>query len=360
MNKDNIHYRPRRIDSYNKIFNFIISEREGGKTTAIIANKVYKAWYHRHRPSIILRRQTVDITEVYINDIQDTINDFLSDKRKIKFEYKKGSISEGIVDVKVNGKPFVRIISMSLPKSRIKSLRYDDPAYIITDEFIVDNRNGEKYLKDEAGKFKEIYNTFLRFATKHNHTLKCYFCGNPYSVYNPYFIWLNVDLSKIKPGAFIVGHNYAIECYQITEALRQHIKETNPLYEFDDSYTRYAFNGESINDANINIQSKQPEGYKLKYIFRLQNKYLHIYYKRMNRDKVSTDFGKYWIADKDTYTGSKNVYSVDFNNLVDGTQLVTSELRQITWRLKEAIGNRDVSYNSISASYLTEAIYNIL
>ena len=44
MKKDKIHYSPRRIDSYNKTWNFITSEREAGKTTAIPATKIYKFW----------------------------------------------------------------------------------------------------------------------------------------------------------------------------------------------------------------------------------------------------------------------------------------------------------------------------
>lgn len=360
MNKDKIHYSPRRIDSHDKTFNFITSEREAGKTTAIPATKIYKFWRHHGRPSIILRRQIVDITETYILDLQDTINDFLPESQRIKFEFKKGNIKEGVVDVQVDGKPFVRFIALSCPKARVKSLRYDDPALMILDEFIVDNRNGEKYLVDEANKFKEIYNTFLRFATKHGHKLKCYFCGNPYSVYNPYYIWLGVDLSQIKPGAFIVGNNYCIECYQIKPELRKFIKDHNPLYEFDDSYTRYAFGGQAINDNNFEVVGRQPDGYKLKYIFRLQNKYLHVYHMSMDRDRVSTDYGKYWICDRDDYQGSKNVVAIDFNNLVEGTQLATAELKVITWRLKQCIAKRDVSYSSIAAGYLVEAIYSII
>lgn len=360
IKKDKIHYSPQKIDSYNKPYNFVTSEREAGKTTAIIAYKLYKAYYHEHRPSIILRRMAVDITETYINDLQDAINDFLPEKRRIRFEFKKGSIREGIVDVTVNGRPFCRFIAMSCPKSRIKSLRYENPKYIFVDEFIVDNRHGEKYLSDEVNKFREIYNTFNRFAARHGSKIKCYFCGNPYSVYNPYYVWLDVDLSTIRPGAFIVGKNYAIECYQISAELREFIRAHNPLYEFDDAYTRYAFGGEAINDSNIVVVAKQPEGYKLRYIFRLQNKYLYIYYMAQNRERASTDYGKYWIKDSDTYTGARNVYAVDFNNLVNGTVLATAELRMITYRLKQCIGNRDVTYASITAGYLTEEIYNIL
>ena len=42
------------------------------------------------------------------------------------------------------------------------------------------------------------------------------------------------------------------------------------------------------------------------------------------------------------------------------SQLITGDIRAITWRLKEAIGNRDVKYGSIEAAYLTEEIYNAL
>lgn len=130
-------------------------------------------------------------------------------------------MKSGVVDVEVNKRPFCRFIALSNPKSRIKSLRYDDPYAIFFDEFICDNRNGEKYLPDEANKFKELYNTFLRFATRHNHRLKCYFCGNPYSVYNPYYAWLNIDLELVKPGAFLVGPDYVVECYQLKPELKQ-------------------------------------------------------------------------------------------------------------------------------------------
>ena len=87
MKKDKIHYSPRRIDSYNKTWNFVVSEREAGKTTAIPATKIYKFWNAHNRPSIILRRQIVDITEPYILDLQDKINDCLPAKTQIKFAF---------------------------------------------------------------------------------------------------------------------------------------------------------------------------------------------------------------------------------------------------------------------------------
>lgn len=41
--KDKLHYSPCKMDSYDKTWNFAITEREDGKTTAIPVTKIYKA-----------------------------------------------------------------------------------------------------------------------------------------------------------------------------------------------------------------------------------------------------------------------------------------------------------------------------
>lgn len=364
MKKDNLHYSIRHLDSYNKTWNFVVSERELGKTV-VMSTKIYNAWKKKKRPSIVLRRSNVAITDVYIQDLQDTINDFLNDKHKIKFEYKRGTIKDGVVDIKVNGKPFCRIMSLSLPMNRIKSLRYDDPYGIFFDEYIINLRGGERYRPSEAFTFKEIYNTFNRFATRHGHKLKTWFFGNPYSVYNPYWSWLKVDLSKVKPGAFIVGDDYIIDCPKMKPELREFILKNNALYEFSDDYTKYAFSGIAVNDQNINLQPSQPSGYKLKWIFRLSGKNLGFFHKQTDRERYDMkleDYGKFWVSilDDDNYGSTKKIFAYDFDNLINNSKLITNDIRSFSFRLKNAIGNRDVSYQSIEASYLCEILYSAL
>lgn len=357
--RDKIHYNIRHVDSYDKDFNFIISPREPGKSTTIWY-KAFKSFKHRHRPTIALRRNITDITEAYVLSIQDTINQFLEADKQIKIDYKKGAIKDGTADLFINGKVFVRIVALNIPKSRMKSLILDDPMMMVFDEFLVDLRGGEKYLKDEINKFLDCYNTYYRHATKHNHKMKCYFLGNPYTIYNPYFTWLDADFSLIKPGAFIIGRNYLIECYQLTEELKEFILAHNPTYQFDDTYTRYAFGGESINDINFNIIKYQPEGYKLKYIFKIANKYLGIYHIDYERRQIGYNPGKFWISTIKDYQGSKKVLAVDFNNLVAGTQLMTPDMRAIFIRFKDAIALRDIAYQSVECGYLIEEIYGII
>lgn len=364
IKKDNIHLDGRRLDSYNKPFNFFITERETGKSTWAYS-KMYKTFIHKHRPSILIRRQIADITEIWINDVGETINQFL--QNPIELDFKKGSIKEGVVDVKIktqiphikSGQIFFRVIALSNPKSRIKSLVLDDPAYMIFDEFILDTSAGEKWLKGEAEKFQDLYKTFSRHAIKYGHQLKCYFLGNPYSVYSPYMTWLNVDLTKIKPGSFTVGSNYVIDCQHLSKELREYLIKRDPLYQFDNAFTKYLF-GQAVNDTRFPIIEKQPQGYKLKYIYRINHRNLGIYHKDTKRVKPGYDCGKYWICVLDKYQGSKDIFACNFDNLVEGTRIVTSDMHASTWRLRDAIGQRDVTYESIECGYLIEAIFTLL
>lgn len=360
IKKDGIHLQRRKTDSYNKPFNFYITERETGKSTDW-QTKVYNAYKHHHRPSILIRRQIADITEVWINDVCTGINNFIADKYKIEFDFKKGAMKDGVVDVKIKGREdvFIRVIALSNPKSRIKSLVLDDVKYMIFDEFILDTSSGEKWLPGEAEKFMDLYKTFNRHAIKYGHTLKCYFYGNPYSVYSPYMTWLGVDLSKIKPGAFILGKNYVIDCQHLTKELREFLIQRDPLYQFDNSFTRYLF-GQSMNDSRFTIIQKQPPFYQLKYIYRFNHRNIGIYHNPTNRNKPGYDCGKFWIAILNDYKGSKNIFACDFDNLVEGTKLVTTDMHAMTWRLRDAIANRDVTYQSIECGYLIEAIFTLI
>lgn len=353
MRKDKLHISLRRVDSYNKPFNFIISEREAGKSSAILT-KAYKMFKKKHRTTLIIRRLIADITETYINDCAKVINKFLPKEKQIEISFKKGSIKEGVVDVFIGDETFLRIIALSNPMSRIKSTMIKNPAMIIFDEFICNNRAGEKYLDQEAFKFKEIYNTYQREC--HGYILKCYFMGNPYSLYNPYFSDLDVNTLELHPGAFICAKNYVIYCYRIKDKLREAILKRNPLYQFDESYKKYAFYGQAVNDSQFIIVPKRPEKFYLRYVFRINNKYLHVW---SNSDNDYLYNVKYYLEVMNS-TETNRVYAIDFNNLVQNTSLVTAQLKCLFIRLKQAISTRTVSFNNIEAGYLSEALYTCI
>ena len=357
--RDNIHLNLRPVQACNKIFNFILSPREPGKSTCAYT-LVYKMWRHRHLPSVILVRQSVDITEEYIDSILDTINKFLAPQRRIKFYYKQGGLEKGIVDIfidKNKTNKILRVQSLSIPKQRAKKMAIN--AYcLILDEYVIDTSKGEKYLKEEVDRYKNVYETYQRYAVERGHQLKCYFFGNPYSIYTPYHIWKHIPLDKIKPGCFLVGADYVLWAYQLKEELKQAILERNPLFKFDDVYTRYAFGGISVNDERFVIVPKMPKGFKLKYIFKLNERYMYVWRNTSTLNAISS---KWYINTQDKLIPTaKSVYSVDFNNLVEGTYLVTSDIKFLFICLKEAVARRNIAYDSVESAYAIESIYSMI
>lgn len=70
------------------------------------------------------------------------------------------------------------------------------------------------------------------------------------------------------------------------------------MYEFDDSYRRYAFGGEAINDINIRLQKTEPHGFKLKWVFKLGRDYISVHCGRSDRS-VKEPY-KFWVCKHDS------------------------------------------------------------
>lgn len=348
---DNIHYDFRHIDGYDKPINIVVAPREPGKTSMMWLKKIYLPWKKNHKPWIYLVRKTVEITEALVNSIADTIiNKFTDDN--VELDYTKGNFKDGIVDIKINDVLFFRIVSLSIDLRRIKLAVLKDVGGVFMDEFIIDPKTGEKYEKNEAFKLKEAYTTWRREC---DGTLKMYFLGNPYSLYNPLFMWLNVPTNKIKKGAIITGDLYVLECYEITKELQEYILSVNPLYKFDDVYKKYAFDGEAINDSNIKLSNK-PNGYYLRFIFKLENKYLGIY-----QNNYINDFKDIFYCEVITDPSEKRkVYCFEFEDLVNRCVIMSNEEKLRFNRFKIAMRRQEVCFKDINCYYLAKEIYQLI
>lgn len=355
---DRIHYNTAKLDGTQKPFRFAVSSRRAGKSTKWLNFYAYN--YVKRRTILCLRRKINDVTETYINDIGNIINKF--SLVPVQLIYKTADLKNGIVDVYVaevgkdaNGKKvlynkrlFFRVLGMSNKMSKIKSLMLPGIKFIFFDEFICNMAADEKYESMEAFKFREIYETFVRECPD---GLICYFFGNPYSVYNPYFEWLGVDTRKLEIGAFIVGKNYAIECYRLHPELVKQILESDPLAQIDDEYTKYAFHGIAINDVNIPLGEK-PDRCVLRFVFKVQGEYLG-FFKLVDGGSV-----KYYCEKIEWDSSySRTSYCFDFQGAQNNTNIMQAEQKVLTNRLRRAVCENRVIYKDIGAAYLTEYIY---
>ena len=350
MKLDKIHWNSRAIDGHNKQYRFIIGAREGGKSTNIIL-KMYRTFKETGRYILILRRQQVAITDLYIKSIQNTINKFHT--HHVTLTYKTSSLGDGIVPVYIKDKLFMLVLGMSVNIDRIKSSCVPNLAFGVFDEFIVNKTFGERYLKNEYNKFREIEKTFNRECKG---VLIWYFLGNPYSLYNPYFVHhLGDKINDLKMGEIYDGVNFSIEWYKLSDELVKYILEKNPDYEFEDDYSRYALQGYNVNDENIKIRTSKPNNYFIEFCFRIAGKTLAVY-KNTNYDEENL----YYVEPLKENIVNKRIYAFDFENLVDRTTLLNRDDLFRFRRFSIAIQQRRIEFNTYECYYLVEEIYKVI
>ena len=371
----------RPIDGFNKSINFFMSPREPGKTDTTWWEKIYCKWVVDKKPWGYLVRQVVEINEAMILDIENTIN--LWSPEPVEFKYTKGAFKDGMVDVKIGDELFIRIVALTITLRRIKTAKIPNIGGIFFDEYIIDPRTGEKYLPDEYFKLKELYTTWRR-EYRGDGMLKIYFAGNPYSLFNPLFVGLGVDISKLKKDVYIdtetinglyvfpdgiqfyypiyklkhniyVGDVYAIEWGVLHPALKKWLLTKNPFYQFDEDYNQYALEGTAINDRNIKV-SNLPVNFALEFVLRVQNKNIGIFKNNYIDDLEDKFFCKFI----DEVSARRVIYCFDFGDMMDRTILMSIDERMKLQRFKEAIRKRLVSFEDINVYYFIEEVYKNL
>ena len=348
---DNLHYDFRAIDGYNKPFNFILSPRELGKTSMFWIKKAYRIWKENKKPWIYCVRKSVEITEALINSIADTtINKFTDDN--VIFRYTKGSFKDGITDVFIGNELFFRIVSLSIALQRIKKAVLKNIAGVVMDEYVVNPNLNEKYVKGEATIIKEAYTTWRREAEG---VLKWYFFANPYSLYNPLFLYWKVDTNKIKLDDFYVGDTYVIHTPMLSEELKNKLLEENPLYKFDEEYRMYALLGKAMNDKNIKL-GKLPQNYSLRFTFKVEDLFIGVFQANDYKDGEDKFFCKFI----DTVSAKRVIYCFDFESMIERCQLLALDDRFKLQRFKDAMRKRLVSFEDINVYYKVQEVYEVI
>ena len=355
IQRDNLHYSFRPIDGYNKAINIVISPREPGKTTSMWMDKIYLPWKKNHKPWIYLVRQAVEIDDALIESIFSTnMNKFTDDG--LKPIYKPSTFSNGIVDIflEVNKERilFVRIVSLNIKMYRIKKAILRNIAGVFMDEFIINPQFAEKYLPKEFERLQEAYSTWRREA---DGVLKMYFCGNPYSLFNPLFVGLKVDISKLKRDSFYVGDSFVIHWAILTPELKAKILEENPFYKFDEEYSNYAVDGQAVNDSNIKLGTL-PRNFYLSFVIKMNRKYVGIFQNNYIEDMEDKFFCKFL----DEVSARRTIYCFEFEEMLERSILVSMDERYKLQRFKEAMRKRLVSFEDINVYYYCEEVYKNL
>lgn len=254
MNKS-IYYSPNDILSKNRIYNFLIGNRGGGKSYNA------KKWCIRDflktgNRFIWLRRYTSEldgVDEDWLVDLNRN-NEFEGHELKVK-NHKKAKYL--YVDGEIAGK-FVAL-STSLKE---KSKPYHQYNKIVFDEFIVD-LGVLRYIKNEVQLFNEFYDT----VDRQRDVTRCLFIANAISIINPYFRYF-----KIKPNLnqrFTVNRDTVIELYMNDEFVKMKKKTRFGRMIDGTEYGAYNLENKFLRDNYSFVDSNRPS----KLIYSLSIKY---------------------------------------------------------------------------------------
>lgn len=236
-------YDKQRLLSYNKIFNFVLSNRGGGKTFhctrwAIDDFKKSKAM------CVWVRRYQTEIDEMLLNGkFFDAVREYYpEDELKI----------EGNTAL-INGEVFIYFVALSTSR-QLKSNNYPTVNKIIYDEFIID-KGRITYIKNEPEVFLDLYETVARLRDN----VRAVFLANSVTVVNPYFTFFRIRPDKRKRFN-VYPRGICVEFFTDAEFVAQKKKTRFGQLIDGTRYGDYAVSNEWLNDNDTFIEAKPKQG----------------------------------------------------------------------------------------------------
>lgn len=248
-------YEYNTIRSYNKFYNFILSNRGGGKTYGAKMIGI-KSWIKNKEQFAYVRRfkSEFETINLFFNDIVEN-EEF--PEYEFKTDKKRGYI-------KLKSEEDWHVLCHFFPLSiqqNFKSTPYPNVTKIFYDEFLID-KGTTTYLPNEVVKCLELTSTIVRKRTN----VKFFFLANNISLVNPYFTYFDI---KIAPNnRFTVPKNNPQICVELftNDEFVKEMEET-PFGQLikGTTYGDYAISNNSLKDNNHFILEKRPSG-QMKFI----------------------------------------------------------------------------------------------
>lgn len=229
-----------RILSYNKIINFIVGNRGGGKSYA--AKKwAINDFIKNKKQFIYLRRYNTELT-----DIQNYFSDIKDKYPNIEFKIEAGKF---YINDEVAG--FYMPLSTS---QRKKSTSYPNVNKIIFDEFLID-KGRLTYMQGEVKMFLDLFETVARTRDD----VRALLISNAITTQNIYFQYFNI---VIRPGDKIIVRDQTVtEIYRNEEFVQFKKKTRFGQLIADTEYGDYNMNNKFILDSDTFIEKMHGQCY---------------------------------------------------------------------------------------------------
>lgn len=274
--------------THNKLFNFVVGNRGGGKT---FWSKEWaiKDFLKNGNQFVYLRRYKEELKKPKKKFFDDISHLFPNVEFKIEGD-----------NILINGEQAGTFMALSTAKTQ-KSTPFPRVNKIIFDEFILD-KGFYHYLSDEVTNFLEFYETVSRmridFETMTEiNPVKVFFLSNAITITNPYFMYFKVKIVDMNKRFHHIKFNgtddMLVEFVQNKDFIDLKKKTRFGKLIEGTEYGKYSIENSFLRDNKTFIENKTE---KAKHYFTI--KYLNRFYYVW----IDWSAGKYYISkDKDPY-----------------------------------------------------------
>lgn len=236
-------YDKQQLLSYNKVLNFVLSNRGGGKTYNF-TKWCIDDFRKNGAMAMWVRRYQTEIDEMLLNGkFFDAVREAYPGT-ELKID---GSI--GYVD----GEPVIYFVALSTSR-QLKSNNYPKVNKIIFDEFIID-KGRITYLKNEVEVFLDLIETVGRLRDN----IRAVLLANSVTVVNPYFTYFKIRPDKSKRFN-VFRQGICVEFFTDAEFIAQKKKTRFGKLIEGTRYGDYAIKNDWLNDTDTFIEAKPKQG----------------------------------------------------------------------------------------------------
>lgn len=290
--------------TYNRIFNFAVGVRGGGKTLNTLREAIEK-YLKDGSEFIYLRRRQVDLDDSCTG--KKGAGDLFADIRYLDFpqfvgvDLKVTADKSGGYNFYCNDK--IMGYGKALSTAR-RSTSKPNVKRIIFDEFLIDDSAGsrEKYLNkgEEMFLFNNFYETIAR-----GRDIPCFFIGNAFSMVNPYFLSLGIRIKDIKNNKIYKGKTWTVIFWKDEDFIKE--REKTQFYQAtkNTKFNEHAFGNTFYLDRDdfIKRRSKNSEHqFSLEYLGKKWGVW------------VDWDEGYYFVSSKGANTSRQKTISLSLSD----------------------------------------------
>ena len=246
-------YNYDRMLSYNALFNFIISNRGGGKSYGA-KKRVVKNFIKTGEQFIYVRRYKTELKKKHLF-FDDIAHEFPNNKLEVK-----GS------ELFVDGKKCGYFMALSTSQQE-KSTPYPKVTTILFDEFIVD-KGHIRYMTNEVDVFLDLFETVNRKSNR----CKAIFMANNVSLVNPYFLYFKCIPREGERFTVAKGGEVVVEMFTDQEFVNEKkLTRFGRLIE-GTTYADFNIENKSLRDKDTFIQKFKPKGSNFLFSVKYRNK----------------------------------------------------------------------------------------